>query len=162
MTAERGSLRAQLGLLSALTAVAWIAVVVAVWGILSLLLDRNVIVQADAGPYLGPIMVGCAAVMLLLLALRIVRTGETAGITFFGTAAAVYLVLLLVGGIGYTLVRAELLWLLVFPLDYATSPFTLAAALLAGIAALLARSIGQAEVRGARRPRWPWENPADD
>jgi Family of unknown function (DUF6121) len=151
----------RLGLLAVLTTAAWVAVVIGIWGILSLLLDADVIPESDAGPYLGPAMVTVAAVALLLLLLRVLRTDEKPGIAFFGCAAAVFLVLLVVGGIGYTLIRAELFWLLAFPLQHAASPFIVAAALLAGVAALLARSIGGAEKRGARRPRWPWEDPED-
>ncbi|WP_210479790.1 DUF6121 family protein [Naasia sp. SYSU D00948] len=161
MTASSGAPSARLGLLAVLTTAAWIAVVIAVWGVLSLLLDTDVIRQQDAGPYLGPSMVAVAAVALALLVLRIVRTDERPPVAFFGTAAAVFLVLLFVGGIGYTLVRGELFWLLGFPLEYAPSPFIVAAALLAGAAALIARVIGRAEKGGARRPRWPWEDPSD-
>jgi hypothetical protein len=162
VSGDEGRFRTRLLLLSALTAAAWVALVIAIWGILSLLLDLDVIPQSDAGPLLGPIMVACAAVALLLLVLRVVRTGEAPGITFFGTAAAVYLVLLLVGGIGYALIRAQLFWVIGYPLGAGSSPFIVAAALLAGVAALLARSIGRAEVRGAPRPRWPWEDPSDE
>ena len=154
--------RARLGLLAVLTAAAWVALVVAVWGILSLLLNADVIVQADAGPILGPVMVAVAAVALLLLVLRVMRTGESSVLAFFGTAAAVYLLLLVVGGIGYTFIRGQVLWLLAFPLGYSVSPFMVAAALLAGLAAVLARSIGRAEERGDQRPRWPWEDPFDE
>lgn len=162
MSANERRLRPQLLLLATLTAVAWVAVVIAVWGILSLLLNLDVIPQGDAGPLLGPVMVLVAAVALLLLVLRIVRTGERPGIAFFGTAAAVYLVLLIVGGVGYALIRAQLFWLIGYPLGAGSSPFIVVAALLAGIAALLSSAIGRAEVRGAERPRWPWEKPSDE
>jgi hypothetical protein len=153
--------RPRLELLAALATVAWVAVVIAVWGLISLLLNSDVIAESDAGPYLGPTMVGLAAVALLLLLLRTLRTDERAGIAFFGCLAAVFLVLLFSGAIGYTLIRAQLFWLLAFPLQHAASPFIVVAALLAGVTALLARSIGGAEKRGASRPRWPWENPDD-
>jgi hypothetical protein len=153
---------ARIGLLAALTATAWVALVVAIWGILALLTNGEVIVQADAGPLLGPVMVAAGAVALLLLVLRIMRRAEPPVLAFFGTAAAVYLVMLVVGGIGYALIRGQVLWLLTFPLAYSVSPFVLAAALLAGLSAVLARSIGRAELRGAARPRWPWEDPFDE
>lgn len=153
---------ARIGLLAALSAAAWVALVVAIWGILALLLNADPIVQPDAGPLLGPTMVGAGAIALLLLVLRVVRRGEPPVLAFFGTAAAVYLVMLVVGGIGYALIRGEALWLLAFPLAYSVSPFVIAAALLAGLTAVLARSIGRAELRGASRPRWPWEDPFDE
>ncbi len=154
-------LPARLAVLAALTAGAWVAVVIAVWGLLSLFLDADVIRERDAGPLLGPIMVAVAAVALLLLVLRIVRTDERPAVAFFGTSAAVFLVLLIVGGFGYTLIRGQAFWLLGFPLEYAPSPFIVAAALLAGAGALIARSIGSQEKSGRGRPRWPWENPDD-
>jgi hypothetical protein len=149
-------------LLAAFTAAGWAAVVVAAFGILSLLLDLDVIPQSDAGPLLGPAMVVGAAVVLALLVIRIIRTEQPAGLSFVGATAAVYLALLVLGAIGYTLLRAEVIWLLVFPLTYAVSPFIVAAALLAGIAALVGRSMGARQAKGRPRPRWPWEDPSDE
>ncbi|WP_286278464.1 hypothetical protein [Naasia aerilata] len=70
--------------------------------------------------------------------------------------------LLLIGGIGYALIRGQLFWLVGYPLGAGSSPFIVAAAFLAGIAALLAGAIGRAEIGGAPRPRWPWEDPSDE
>lgn len=50
-------------LLPVLAAVVYIAAVVALWGILSLILDREVVDYPDAGPLLGPAMVAAAAVI---------------------------------------------------------------------------------------------------
>jgi len=144
-------------LLAALTAVAWAALVVAAFGILSLVLDLEVIPQSDAGPLLGPVMVLVAGAVLGLLIVRIVRTGQPAGLSFVAAAAAVFLTLLFSGGILYSFVRAEPVWLIVFPLSEAISPFIVVASLLAGAAALAARAIGAAERSGRGRPRWPWE-----
>jgi hypothetical protein len=148
-------------LLAALTAAAWCALVVAAFGVLSLVLDLEVIPQSDAGPLLGPVMVLVAGLVLGLLVLRIVRTAQPAWLTFVAAAAGVFLTLLFSGGILYAFVRAEPVWLLVFPLSEAISPFIVVAALLAGAAAVAARAIAIAERSGHGRPRWPWEGPED-
>ena len=148
-------------LLAVLTAAAWCALVVAAFGVLSLVLDLEVIPQSDAGPLLGPVMVIVAGVILGLLVVRIVRTAQPAWLSFVAAAAAVFLTLLFSGGILYAVVRTEPVWLLVFPLSQAISPFIVVASLLAGAAAIGARAIGIAERAGHGRPRWPWEDPED-
>lgn len=57
-------------LLPVLTAVVYVAAVVALWGILSLLLDREVVDFPDAGPLLGPAMATAAAVITWLALFR--------------------------------------------------------------------------------------------
>lgn len=53
-----------------LAAVVYVATVVALWGILSLALDREVVDYPDAGPLLGPAMVAAAAVITWLALVR--------------------------------------------------------------------------------------------
>lgn len=53
-----------------LAAVVFVATVVALWGILSLVLDREVVDYPDAGPLLGPAMVAVATVVTWLALVR--------------------------------------------------------------------------------------------
>jgi hypothetical protein len=53
-----------------LAAVVYLATVVALWGILSLVLDREVVDYPDAGPLLGPAMVAAATVVTWLALVR--------------------------------------------------------------------------------------------
>lgn len=114
-------------LLPALAAIVYIAAVVALWGILSLLLDREVIDYADAGPLLGPAMVASAGIVtwLVLLLTRRFRS------PWPGTVAAAFLVgvaMLVVAAVGYGLVAAP---------HFAISPFLLGAVALAAITVLV-------------------------
>jgi signal transduction histidine kinase len=144
-------------LLAVFGVVAWIAVVVAAFGMLSLLLDVDVIAEPQAGPLLGPVMVVAAAVVLGLLLVRIQKVDEGPGVSFVGATAAVYLTLLLVGGVGFTAITADLSQLLFFPFAYCASPFVLSAAVAAGLTALAVLATAGRGERGGR-PRWPWEN----
>jgi signal transduction histidine kinase len=137
--------------------IAWIAAVVATFGLLSLILDVDVISQAQAGPLLGPVMVVAGAVVLGLLLVRVQTARQGPGISFVGATAAVYITMLFVGGIVYTAITADLLQLLFFPFGYSASPFIVAAAVLAGLTAIAVLAVeGRGEKGG--RPRWPWEN----
>lgn len=144
-------------LFAVLGAVLWAALVVAAFGFLSLLLDVEVIADAAAGPLLAPAMILAAGVVLALLLIRVQTAGQGPGPNFVGASAATWIVLLLVGGVGYTLVAADPAQLLFFPLRYCLSPFIVAAALLAGAVALGVLWASAREKRGGR-PRWPWED----
>jgi hypothetical protein len=145
-----------------LTAVAWVTVVVALFGVLYLLTGLDVVPFADAGPLLGPITVAVGGVILGLLCVRIVRAAIPAGQAFVGATAGVYLGMLLVGTLLYTLLAADPGGLLEYPLSSATSPFTVGAALLGGLAGLAARAVARSDRTGSNRPRWPWEEPGDE
>jgi len=110
-----------------LAAVVYVAAVVALWGILSLLLDREVIDYPDAGPLLGPAMVASAGIVTWL---ALVRTGRSRS-PWPGTIAAVFIAgaaMLAVAAIGYGPVAAP---------HFAISPFVLSAAALSGVTVLV-------------------------
>jgi hypothetical protein len=138
-------------LVPALVAVSYLAVVIALWGILSLALDRDAIEEADAGPILGPSMAAAGFVVagLSLWTLRRRRTllGPTVA-----AASSVYVVMLIVGAIGYATTRGETVWLLLFPARYATSPFIVGAALLAGFSIVFLWVVTVRDRRSAGKP----------
>jgi len=110
-------------LLPVLATVVYVAGVVGVWGGLSLLLDRDVVDYADAGPLLGPAMVATAAVVTLLVLLR---TRGARG-PWLGAVVAVVgsgFGMLAAAGIGYGLEAVP---------HFAISPFVPAAAVLSGV-----------------------------
>ncbi|HEY8590174.1 MAG TPA: DUF6121 family protein [Naasia sp.] len=145
-----------------LTTVAWVTVVVALFGLIYLVTGLDVVPFADAGPLLGPITVAIGGAILGLLCVRIVRAATPAGQTFVGAAAGVYLGMLLAGTLLYTVLAADPGALLEYPLTSATSPFTVGAAVLGGLGGLAARAVARSDRTGVDRPRWPWEEPGDE
>ncbi len=125
--------------------VTYLASVVAVSGFLSLALDRDVIDYPDAGPLLGVVMVAAAGVVTWLGCSRATHR-DSPWPTALLTALFSFVAIALVGAIGYVLIRGSLSWMLLAGAHFALSPFTAAAAILAGLAVLaawaLARSAG--------------------
>jgi hypothetical protein len=123
-------------MLAVLVVVTYAAAVIALWGFVSLALDVNVVAQTDAGPLLGPAMVLASVVVTFVALLRVRRRRSpvAAGVL---AAASVYVVMLVVGAVGYTLIRADGAWLVLFVGSYALSPFVLGAAVLAGAAVVV-------------------------
>ena len=121
-------------ILAVFATVTYAAAVIAAWGFTSLLLDIDPIHQEDAGPLLGPAMI-VTALAVTFIALLGARSGGPA-VRALVAAASVYALMLAVGAVGYTLIRADLVWLVLFVGAYALSPFILSAAVLSGLAVL--------------------------
>lgn len=118
-------------MLPALAAVVYVAAVVALWGLLSLLLNREVVDYPDAGPLLGPAMVAAAGVVTWLALLRTRRSRSP----WPGTVVALLLSLaamLLVAVLGYGLVAAP---------HFLLGPFVPGAAALSGLTVLVTWAI---------------------
>jgi hypothetical protein len=118
-------------LLPTLAAVVYLATVVAFWGILSLVLDREVVDYADAGPLLGPTMAASAAIVTWIILMRTRRSrspwpGTTAALLFAMTA------MLAVATVGYAPSAA---------LHFALSPFMWGAAGLSALTVLATAAI---------------------
>ena len=156
----------------------YVALVVASFGMLSLFLDQEVVAQADAGPLVGPIMVGAATLALLLVMWAGVgRAGHamhTVPVSMVLLAAGLsYLFYGFGGAIVYGLnagntvipgendgvggVPAEPISALLFLAEQLTSPFAGAVAFWAAIVALLYFVLLIWRAHGGQRPRWPWE-----
>ncbi|WP_104474258.1 DUF6121 family protein [Microterricola pindariensis] len=156
----------------------YVALVVASFGMLSLFLDIEVIAETDAGPLVGPVMVGAATIALLLvLWAGVGRAGaamHTVPVSLVLLAAALcYLVYGFAGGLVYGLnsmnattpdtpaapggAASEPVTGFVFLGEQLTSPFAAAVALWAGVVALLYFVLLIWRANGGQRPRWPWE-----
>lgn len=116
-------------LLIVLTTVTYLALVIALFGFVSLILDEDVIREGDAGPLLGPAMVAAACISTFVVLVRMPRRPSPFRAAFAAGASA-YIVLLLVGSLGYAVSRGELIWVLLFAARYAGSPFLIGAAVL--------------------------------
>jgi hypothetical protein len=113
-------------LLPVLAAVVYVAAVVALWGVLSLLLDREVVDYPDAGPLLGPAMATAAGLVTWLTLLRTRRSRSP----WPGTIAAVLLAaiaMFVVAAVGYGPVAVP---------HFVISPFLWGAAVLSGVTVL--------------------------
>jgi hypothetical protein len=122
-------------MLPLLATITYGAAVIALWGFVSLALDVDAIAQTDAGPLLGPAMVLGACLVTLVALLRVTRRHSPTGPALLA-AASVYIVVLVIGAVGYAIIRADASWLVLFVGSYALSPFVLGAALLSGVAAV--------------------------
>ena len=113
------------------------ALVIAAWGITSLLLDEDVVRYSDAGPLLGPAM-AVAATLAVGGWMPQARRGGGVLLSAVGAAASAWFALVLVGAAGLTLTRGTLATLLLFAGSYAASPFVLVPA---GLAAALVGAV---------------------
>lgn len=138
-------------LVAVMVAVLYGAILLATDGIISLISDRDVIVETDAGPLVGPIMAFsalCVVFFSVLGGLRPapggIRISYARAIT---TGLFVYILGPAVGSIVYIFGQEQLLSGLHFFVRYLLSPFVLASALLAILTMLLLPVIGRARSR---------------
>lgn len=114
----------------------YLAVLVAAFGVTSLVTDTDVVGEADAGPLLGPIMV-VGAMAVVFAALAGAKGRRPRLLTAVATAALVLVVMLGTGAVAYAIGRGDLTWLVTFPARYLLSPFVLEAAVIGGASVLL-------------------------
>lgn len=114
-------------LLPVLAAVVYIAAVVALWGILSLLLDREVVDYPDAGPLLGPAMAAAAGVVTWVALVRSRRSRSPWPWTVLALVLSLA-AMLLVALIGHGPLA---------PLHFLLGPFIPGAAVLSGVVVLV-------------------------
>jgi len=127
-------------LLPILATVTYLAALVALWGVTSLLLDRDPVDYRDAGPLLGPAMVAAACVVTWASLWRITRTQLWSWVLV--ALAGSFVAMLLVGAVGYAMTRSDAAWLVLAAGHFALSPFVLGAALLSGAASSVVRFAG--------------------
>jgi hypothetical protein len=138
-------------LVAALVAVLYGAILLAIDGFVSLIADRSVIVERDAGPLVGPIMAVVALAVVFVSVLGGLRPSAGRTSVPVGraivTAALVYLLGPLAGALVYMLGAANAVGGALFFLEYLGSPFVIAAALLALVPILLLPLIALARSR---------------
>lgn len=120
-------------LIPVLVAVGYLACIIALWGVTSLVTDTDPISERDAGPLLGPAMALSAAVVTAL-ALWTLRRRRSLAVPAVAAAASAYVVMLIVGTVGYTFGRGRVAELALFPGRHALSPYLIGPGLLAGLA----------------------------
>ncbi|MFC5928115.1 hypothetical protein D6T64_10430 [Cryobacterium melibiosiphilum] len=148
---------------STFAAVLYLSLIVAGFGMISLITDREVIDEPLAGPVLGPVMVGVPVVLVFALMVKLgittrperqrVALGYAIGSGF--AAAATFIV---VGAAGLALEGGD-------PMAFAgsllISPFAASTGVFGAIV-VLSYSLILATQQGQRgRPLWPWESRDD-
>lgn len=128
-------------LLPVLVTATYLAAVIALWGVTSLLLDRDPVDYPDAGPLLGPAMVFAATVVTGVALWRTARTRARTWV--LAALAGTFVAMLLVGAAGYAITRSDAAWLLLAAGHFALSPFLLEAAALSGLAVAVIRLSGR-------------------
>lgn len=136
------------------------ALLIAILGVLSVLLERDVIDDADAGPLAGPIAcVVAAGVVFTTLLVRALRVPRHAHDIALGVAllAGIGSALGYAVGGGLVVAVADPYRFLPFVLEQLIGPFAAAAGILAFIVVLLDMIVLSSRIDERGRPRWPWE-----
>lgn len=134
-----------------MVAVLYGAILLAVDGLVSLLAERDVILESDAGPLVGPIMAVTAVSVVFVSTLSGLRpTPDRRGVPLvraIATGGVVFLLGPLVGAIVYSMGQAQALSGPQFFVKYLSSPFVVTSAVLALVTLLLLPLISMARSR---------------
>lgn len=144
----------------------YLALLVAGFGMLSLLLNRDVIDDPDAGPIAGPVMAGVSVAIvfgcMLVIALRVPKDKQrVAPVTAFLVGLAAYFFFAVAGGVLLGAGRGDPLGFVLSLGTQLLSPFAFAAGALAFVVLLLYMIVIASQVGDRGRPRWPWEKHDD-
>lgn len=125
-------------LIAVLCTVLYFALLVAVWGFISLLTERDVVEEAGVAPLAGPAMAVAASAVVFLSVLFALRrfTGRPPMGRALIAAAAVYLAAPLAGAMVVAIDRADVASAFLFAAARATGPFVPAAAVVAALLVL--------------------------
>ena len=134
--------------LAVFAAVAYLAALIALWGILSVIVDRDVIDYVDAGPLLGPSMV-IAALLVTFSSVRSIAIAARPWRMVLGSAALTLVAMLLVGGVGYSITRGDFGWIPAATVHFALAPFVPGAAVLSSVVVAASRAVARRPVDGS-------------
>jgi hypothetical protein len=135
----------------------YLALVVCVYGFVSLLTDSEVIPSRQAGLFVGPAIVAAAVLALLLHLGRALRTPGRVLTTVLLAALWTWLAAVAVAIVGFAMATGTVLAALLFGLGFGVSWFGLLLPALAALVGWPATTVAIAQAGGAERPRWPWE-----
>jgi hypothetical protein len=141
----------------------YLAIVVAAFGLISLLTETDPISDPQIGPLVGPVMVG-AATLILLVFLVVLGTRVPAdrqrvspGVAF-GVAVACYAVYIGAGGVaGAAGDPSQPFHYFLFAFAQLGSWYSIAVGIAAFVVTLLFQLVLVGRFRQRGRPRWPWE-----
>jgi len=145
----------------------YLALLIAVFGVVALLADIQVIADPHAGELAGPIATAAATLLvigcLLLIALRVPEARQrVAPLTALAIGVGAYLAWALFAGVVFLLGRSDPVGALIFFGGILLGPFAISAGIIAFVIALLYMLVLASRVADRGRPRWPWEDPGDE
>lgn len=126
--------------LAVFATVGYLAALIALWGILSVVVDSDVIDYPDAGPLLGPSMV-TAGLLVTFSSVRRVLIAIRPWPVVVETAAVTFVAMLLVGAVGYSITRGDLGWMPAAAVHFAVGPFVPGAAVLSSLVVAASRAV---------------------
>lgn len=142
-------------------AVLYFALIIAAFGMISLLASLPVIGDPHAGELVGPVAVAASGLLLfgclLGIALRIPEDRQRiAPLTALGIGLGAYAAYSFVGAIAY-FVTHDALGALIFLGGLMTGPFAIVVGIVALVIAMLYMLLLASRVGDRGRPKWPWE-----
>jgi hypothetical protein len=145
----------------------YLALVIAVFGVISLLAGIEVVADPRAGLLTGPIAAAAATLLvlagLLAIALRIPEEQQRVGILrALAIGAGAYLAYAFFGALAVLFGRADPLAALFFLGTTLIGPFAVAAGLIAFLIAVFYMLVLASRVAERGRPKWPWEKHDDE
>jgi hypothetical protein len=141
-----------------------LALVVCAYGFVSLFTGVEVVVDPEAGRFVGPAAIGASVIALLLTLAVTLRHPDRIWSSVILSAVWTWLAFVVVSVIGYALASegSTLLAALLFGLGFGIGWFGLLVPALAGLTASLAVLVARGRDAGMERPKWPWERDADE
>ncbi|MFC4242429.1 DUF6121 family protein [Gryllotalpicola reticulitermitis] len=142
-------------------AVLFAALIVALFGMISLLAAVPVIGNPHAGELVGPVAVAAATLLLfgclLSIALRVPEDRQRiAPLTALGVGAGAYVAYAFFGAIAYFFGH-DAVGALIFFGGLMTGPFAITLGIVGFVIALLYMVVLASRVADRGRPKWPWE-----
>lgn len=149
-------------IVAAFATVLYAALVVAAFGMISLIANLDVIADRSAGPLVGPTMAAAAIVLvfvlLVLLGIRTPPDKQRVAVGFAaGTGIAAYGLFIVTGAILVAAGNGDPFEVLLFSGSMLASPFALSVGVLAFIVALTYSILLASHYGEHGRPLWPWE-----
>jgi hypothetical protein len=159
--------RAYAAVVAVFAAFLYLAIVIAAFGLISLATNTDVIDDPDAGPLVGPSMIGSATVLVLVFLISMgireqadkQRISPLAALT---VGVAAYFVYAAAGGIaGGAGDPSQPFHYVLFALGQLGSLYAIVAGVAAFVVTLLYQLVLVGRFRDRGRPRWPWESDDD-
>ncbi|TFD15313.1 hypothetical protein E3T26_07385 [Cryobacterium sp. TMT1-21] len=147
-------------------AVLYAALVVAAFGMISLLTNRDVIIDPNAGLLVGPSMTAAASLvvflLMLLLGLRSRPENQRIAVGYaLGTGFAAFAAFVLVGTILFALNAGLPADSIAFAGSVLLGPFAATAGIIGFIVTLVYSMVLASRMPERGRPLWPWERRDD-